>query len=315
MTGVLDRAAVRIVKAADRSSWAVRLSRPTVMAFGLAFTITNIAMVVTGPDFAWDVDAYWNAAMRLREGQPLYVPFADVGAPEVFRYAPWFAWLWIPLTNLPRGAVDVAWCVAMLICSCMAVWPMLRSRTEAGLAMTLLTWPMLVYVSVGGNIHAAMVAALVYGLQTRWGPLAIAAAASLKAVPLALALVYLGRRDWVRFGVTIVLTIILVVPMLFYGIDDYTTDTGPETLLTGWTWFIGVGAACAATVALARTRYAWLAGSLTVAMAFPRWLVYDVSLLLAGYPQPHGPYSHSGGGRKPAGQSDRWTGGSATQGG
>lgn len=266
------------------ASFLVRISRPAVMAFALAFTVSNVVFIVGGDKFAWDVNAYWDAAVRLRAGQELYIPHADVGAPEVYRYAPWFAWLWVPLTYLPQDAVRTTWCVMMLGCSTFAVWPMLRTRTEAGLVVTLLAWPMMAYVSIGGNVHAAMVLALVYGVQTRWGPIAIALAASLKAVPLVLALVYLGRRDWGRFAVTVGLTALLVAPMLWYGIEDYTTDPGGATLLTGWAWIGGVGVACLATLYFAQGRFAWLAGASAATIAFPRWFIYDASVLLVGVP-------------------------------
>lgn len=68
----------------------------------------------------------------------------------------------------------------MIACSCLAVWPVLRTRSQEGLVLALFTWPMMIYVSVSGNVHAALVAALVYGLRTRWGPIAIAFAASLR---------------------------------------------------------------------------------------------------------------------------------------
>lgn len=263
----------------------VRIARPTVMAFALAFTVSNVYFMIGADKFAWDVNAYWEAAVRLRAGAELYIPYTDVGAPEVFRYAPWFAWAWVPLTYLPRDAVQTTWCLAMLACSCLAVWPMLRTRSEAGIVMTLLAWPMLAYVSIGGNVHAAMVAGLVHGVQTRGGPVAIALAASLKAVPLALALVYLGRRQWWRFAITLGLTSLLVAPMLLYGIDDYVTDPGGATLLSGWTWFLAVGLACGAALYLARARHAWLAAAGAATIAFPRWFIYDASLLLVGFPR------------------------------
>lgn len=261
-----------------------RIARPAVMAVALAFTVSNVWFMLTADWVAWDVNAYWNAAVRLRDGGELYIPYADVGAPEVYRYAPWFAWAWVPLTYLSRDLVNAIWCTVMVACSFVAVIPILRTRTEPGLVIALFTWPMMAYVSIGGNVHALMVLALVYGVQTRWGPLVIALAASLKAVPLALALVYLGRRDYRRFAITLGLTALLVLPMLFYGVEDYTTDSGGATLLTGWAWFTTVAAACLSTIALARTRYAWLAGATATVIAFPRWFIYDASLLLVGFP-------------------------------
>lgn len=99
-----------------------------------------------------------------------------------------------------------------------------------------------------------------------------------------MALVYLGRRDYGRFALTIGMTALLVAPMLIYGVEDYTTDPGGAVLLPGWTWFVVVGAASLTTIALARSRYGWFAAATTVALAFPRWFPYDVSLVLAGLP-------------------------------
>ena len=62
-----------------------------------------------------DMDVYMGAAMRLRTGQPLYVP-GDV-AVDSFWYAPWFAVAWIPLTVLPRLVVAVLWSTVLLAAS------------------------------------------------------------------------------------------------------------------------------------------------------------------------------------------------------
>ncbi len=77
---------------------------------------------------------------------------------------------------------------------------------------------------------------------------------------------------------------LLVFPMLLFDLTDYTTDPGGGVLLGGIAWLIGVGLAAAATVYVARTRYGWLAGAIAVTLAFPRWFIYDASLLLAGLP-------------------------------
>ena len=80
----------------------LRLSQLIALAIcigmGLAFAIANA--------FSWqleDAEAYWNAALRLRSGGDLYVA-VPLGADETiaYRYAPWLAWLWIPLTYLPQ---------------------------------------------------------------------------------------------------------------------------------------------------------------------------------------------------------------------
>lgn len=264
-----------------------RLARAAAIGFALAFAISNVWFMFSADRYAWDVSAYWEAALRLRTGEPLYISHADIGAPEVYRYAPWFAWAWVPLTFLPREVVDVAWCLTMLALSFVAVIPVLRTRTEAGIFLALFMWPMMAYVSIGGNVHALIVVALVYGVQTRWGPVVIAFAASLKAAPLALALVYLGRGDWRRLAATLGLFAILVAPMLLAGVEDYTTDPGQAVLFTGPTWLVAVALTCLATIALARTRFAWMAAATATVVAFPRWLIYDTSLLLVAYPHAY----------------------------
>src|SRR5438132_10985738 len=59
-----------------------------------------------------DMDVYLGAAIRLRTGQPLYIP-GDV-AVDSFWYAPWFAVAWMPLTFLPRLVVAVLWSAVLL---------------------------------------------------------------------------------------------------------------------------------------------------------------------------------------------------------
>ena len=70
-------------------------------AAGAVFVLT-IALVAF---FQWnnavpDVTAYWQAALRLRHGEPLYVPPPPGPSPKAFLYPPVFAALFAPLTYL-----------------------------------------------------------------------------------------------------------------------------------------------------------------------------------------------------------------------
>lgn len=58
--------------------------------------------------FGSDVAAYWGAAERIRAGEPLYVA-GVANASDLYRYAPWFAYAWVPLTYLPSDIVTSAW--------------------------------------------------------------------------------------------------------------------------------------------------------------------------------------------------------------
>ena len=67
-----------------------------------------------------------------------------------------------------------------------------------------------------------------WGVERRSGPIWIALGASLKAVPLALALVYAGRGEWRKAAVAAGLTALLVAPMLLFDLSGYSTDPGPN---------------------------------------------------------------------------------------
>ena len=176
-----------------------RLPRTFALAIIIAIGIFNVYHAVVGWTLS-DAGAYWNAAMRLREGAELYPALASVDASDVYRYAPWFAWLTVPVTYLPQQLAGALWSVALLGASAIALIPLIRMRAWLLVA---LFGPILVGISAVGNVHALVIATLVWGVERRGGPFWIAVAASLKILPLLLALVYAGRGQWGRFGVAV----------------------------------------------------------------------------------------------------------------
>jgi hypothetical protein len=288
-----------------------RLVRP---GFGLRLArIVALAVIIgIGFNHVWwsiadwhldDMNAYWDAGVRLRTGQDLYPPISDVLASEVYRYSPWFAWLWAPVTNLPRLLVEVAWSVVLLAASLAAVWPMARRRAWLGVAFFL---PILIGISAGGNVHALLIAALVWTVERRSGPVWIGVAASLKLFPILFALTYLGRRQWWRAALAAAVSAVLLAPYLQYDLTNYVTTAGGAALL--WDWPIVYGAvvlaAVIAALGLARTPWAWLASSAAVVLALPRSFLYDVTWIMVGA-QDGGP--RRGGdpaSEKPSGETD-----------
>jgi hypothetical protein len=230
-----------------------------------------------------DMNAYWDAGVRLRTGQELCPPISDVLASEVYRYSPWFAWLWAPLTNLPRLAVEVAWSAVLLAASAAAVWPMARRGAWIGVAFFL---PILIGISAGGNVHALLIAALVWTVERRSGPVWIGVAASLKLFPILFALTYLGRRQWWRAAAAAAVSAILLAPYLLYDLTNYVTTAGGAALLWDWpvVYAIVVAAAIGAALWLAQTRFAWLASATAVVLALPRSFLYDVTWVMVGAP-------------------------------
>jgi len=157
----------------------VRLARIVALAVIIGIGFNHVYWSVTDWHLQ-DMNAYWDAGLRLRMGEALYPPVADVLASEVYRYSPWFAWLWAPLTVMPREIVNVAWSLILLAASAAAVWPMARRKAWVGVAFFL---PILIGISAGGNVHALLIAALVLGVERRSGPLWIGVAASLSCSP------------------------------------------------------------------------------------------------------------------------------------
>jgi hypothetical protein len=242
--------------------------------------LTHAASLSTGSD----MDAYWNAALRLRAGATLYAPGVPTDS-DLYRYAPWFAFAWIPLTFLPKAAVLIVWVTLCLAAAIASVAPLLR-RGPAGWATFALLLPFQLEGAAFGNIQPLLVLALLWGVERRSGPLWIAVAASLKATPLLLTAVYAGRGEWRRAGATLLLSAVLVLPMLLFDLRGYSTQIGggQMSLLTvsPFLWAPVAGAAVAVTWMLARTRYAWLAGSGAVMLALPRFIIYEIGFVLVG---------------------------------
>jgi hypothetical protein len=233
---------------------------------------------------AWhltDAGAYWNAAMRLRSGQDLYPIISNVEASDVYRYSPWFAWLAIPFTYLPLPVAGVIWSLVLIASSTVAIIPLARRKAWLGVAFF---WPMLIGISAIGNVHPLMIAALVIGVERRSGPLWIAMAASLKAFPILLVMVYVGRRQWRRTAACLALSAVFLSPFLLYRLDHYPTGAGEAALLIAWppAYVSLVGLALVITLRLGRTKWSWLAASATVCLSLPRFFVYDTTYLLVG---------------------------------
>ncbi len=265
-----------------RRSLLVRLSRIVALAVIIGIGFNHVWWSVAD----WhldDMNAYWDAGVRLRLGEPLYPPVTDILASEVYRYSPWFAWLWAPLTLLPRILVEVAWSAILLAASVAAVWPMARRGAWIGVAFFL---PILIGISAGGNVHAILIAALVLSVERRGGPLSIGVAASLKLFPILFVLTYVGRRQWGRALVTLGISALLLSPYLLYDLSNYVTTAGGAALLWDWPILYAVvaAAAVAAALLLARGRFAWLASSLAVVLVLPRSFLYDVTWIMVGVP-------------------------------
>ena len=270
------------------------VSRPLVLvakAAVIGFAVFNVIEAISKVTLGNDASAYWLAAERLRAGLPLYPAVTDPAGADVYHYAPWLAWLWVPLTYLPKQVVMVTWSGLLAVASGAILVALARIRAWVPL---LLLGPIFVDTCLTGNIHPLLLAGLLFSLEGRWGPAWIGAAASLKGVPILLAGVYLGRREWRRLALAIAITAVLVAPTLFYDLSQYGTSAGGDSSRYGLPFWIAhalVVVLLVATPLIARTRYRWLVPAVAMMFALPFGHPYNLQLTFLGL----APFVHLGG--------------------
>lgn len=264
-----------------------RLPRTLAMAILLGYLGYTLASWF----LAWnpaDGGAYYDAATRLTHGLPLY-PAVNPEAHEVYRYAPWFAAAWIPLTALPREVALHLWSLAMLACSLAAVWPLLRRPTWARVALAALVGQTLAETAMFGNAHPLVVAAMVWTVGRRSFPVWVGVAASIKLVPLAIALVWAARKEWARAGISVAVAALLFAPMLLFDLRHYVRDPGTGLLslysVSPVLWGAAALLALGATLWLPTrgSRYAWVAAALLMFLGPPRVVLSYLAFLVVAW--------------------------------
>ena len=261
---------------------AQRLARTVALAVIIGIGLFNLYAAATHWTLS-DAGAYWQAGLRIRDGEPLYPVLSNVDASEVYRYAPWFAWAAVPFTLLPQQLAGTLWSVILLLASALALVPLMRARAWL---LVVFFAPILVGISAVGNVQPLVVAPLVWAVDRRGGPLAIGAAASLKIFPILFALVYVGRGQWGRAVAALAVAAILWAPVLLYDLRGYATDAGQAASLIGvpplWALVVGLGAGITLRLSRSHSPWQWLAAATTVVISLPRLFVYDVTYLMVG---------------------------------
>lgn len=262
---------------------ALRLARLLTMGIAIGW----LAYVAASWLLLWnpaDAGAYYDAAVRLRDGQPLYISI-NPEAHEVYRYAPWFAYAWIPMTSLPRDLALHAWSLAMLACSGIAIWPILRLRTPAAVALAALLGAFLVETAMFGNAHPLVVALLVVTATRSAFPVAVGIGASIKLVPILFVGVWLGRREWRPALIAVATAAILWSHALLFDVSGYVTDPGTGLLslyaISPVLWFAvsAVSAAMALLLVMRRSSWAWVAVAVLLFVGPPRVVLSYLAFL------------------------------------
>ena len=259
------------------------------LVIGLLFGTMLIRVVLIAGDWNFgDIDAYLLAAERIKHGEPLYLGSLNPDSYQVFRYAPWFAWVWVPLTYLPRLLVEVGWAAVLGIASFWILVGLLRLRSAAAVGLALILTPWLLSLVQVGNIQPLVVAALAFGMSRRWGPVWIGVTAALKIVPGLFALVYVARREWSRVVLAVASSALFAAPFLLYDLSGYQTDPGRSYSLYYYVspvaWIVAAAASGVLAVVLAvrRSPYIWVAAAVAVMLAGPRTHVTYTTYLVVG---------------------------------
>ena len=260
-----------------------------MVAVGIAvgYGLAQVVFSLTGWTLV-DMDAYWQAGLRLREGAALYPMYADSTAAEVYRYTPWFAFAWVPLTYLPIWLVRVLWSALLLAGVGAALFPLVRQPSHASIALAALLGSLLLRIASVGNVHPLLVAALVLGVARPSGPIWVGVTASLKIVPILFAVVYAARGEWGRAAVSAVVAAVLVAPTFLFDLSNYPADPGElsfslyNRIPVAWAALALGLVALAALVARRRSAYSWLAMAVAALAALPRTFAYDFTFLLVG---------------------------------
>jgi hypothetical protein len=226
-----------------------------------------------------DLPVYLDAATRLREGDALYIP-APPGAS--YRYAPWVAYAFVPLTYLPPALVIAAWSTALIGCSLYVLRPFLSA---SGWPALTIFGPALFWATYAGNVHPIILALLAFGLRRPSGPIWVGLAASVKITPILFVLWYAGRGEWRKAGLAVAVGTLLWAPVLAFDLSGYATDPSQTLSLLGVSgplWLAVAAAAAASAFAGARSRYGLLWAAVAVLAAQPRLLWYDLGYLMLG---------------------------------
>jgi hypothetical protein len=289
-----DRSAAQGVA---RGRW-FRLAAFAAAAVGGLFGAAMLWYQLTYHQFA-DVQAYYDAATRLNEGEPLYPPAQDVNQNTAYFYPPLFAILFRPLALLPFPVATAIW-AGIVFASFVATLFVLGIRRRATwLAVGILGAP------IGFVLGVAQAHALVTLLLATASPVGVALAGQLKLFPILAGAWWVGRRDWrsvgwlIGWSAGLVLVQFVLEPQASL---DFLRALGPGWVgevrnlspyaLSPVLWAVIIGALGLSALRWAGSSAGWPLAVAFATLAPPRLLVYMLMSLLAAVAVVGGPKAH-----------------------
>jgi hypothetical protein len=260
------------------------LGRAIVAALiiGIALSVFAYQIHFTTDVLGLDMAAYYNAAVRLRDGADLYPMVANQESASVYRYAPWFAVLWIPFTLLPFHIVAAGWAAILLGAGGYLLWPL--RRTGTGLLLALFAMPYLVEHAWVGNVDPLMYALLAATVSSRLGGLGVGVAASLKIAPIGFVVYFALQRRWCAVWVSLFVAAGLWAPAVLFNLSHYPMQSTTLSLWRIspllWAAVSAIGIVGAIWLAHRQPRYRLLAGAVAALLAVPRIQVSFIGYLL-----------------------------------
>ena len=272
-----------------------RIANLLLFALAVIGALAGLAvawMHVAGDPLA-DAHAYYEAATRLNNGQPLYPAGIDPNSNHIFLYPPMLAILLRPLAYLPYEAFALLW-ELVVVASFVALLRYLGARRRrTWIAIGILGVPIGWALTIA-QAHVPMTLLLAWGQ-----PWSIAVAANVKLTPVLIAIWWLGRRDFQSFFAFAIYTSLIVLAQLLLDAGDtlaFFKAVSWEQIgqVRNWSpyaqspvlWFALVLLGALVTLGLARTRFGWAAAVTFATLAPPRLLVYMFTGLLAALRTP-----------------------------
>jgi len=290
---------------AQRRALLLRVSNLVLFAFAVIGAAAGVAvawMHVVGDPLA-DAHAYYEAAVRLNQGQPLYPAHLNPNENHIYLYPPLLAQLLRPLALLPYEWFALGW---ELIVVATFVWLLQHlgvKERSTWIAVGLLGVP------IGWALTIAQAHIPMTLLMAMGQPWSIALAANLKLFPALIALYWLGRRDWESLLAFLVWSALIVVAQIALDANDTFAfvkavgfgQVGDEGVLRNFSiytvsplaWAGLLAASCVGILLAARTRWGWAVAVAVATFAPPRLLTYMLTGLLAAVRRP-----------RPAGEPD-----------